>query len=106
MEILVHVDQGGLEEPLLADALCNLDVRGSGGGQQMSVKRDLLGLRWGCDQDHHGRYGDQSNDASHYLSPPFLSISTHIEGGSDDDKLGNRSLSVPSFCPAPIHRVA
>src|ERR671910_2862772 len=51
----------------------------------MSVKPNVRSLRRGCNQDHHGRYRDQSNDASHYLSPPFMSISTHIIGELDDD---------------------
>src|ERR671912_2627914 len=50
----------------------------------MSVKPNVRSLRRGCNQDHHGRYRDQSNDASHYLSPPFMSISTHIIGELDD----------------------
>src|SRR5919107_486626 len=51
----------------------------------MAVKREILSLRRGSDQSHHRRYGDQSNDASHYLSPPFMVISTHIERESDDN---------------------
>jgi len=51
----------------------------------MSVKRKFLSLRRGSDQGHHRRYGDQSNDASHYLSPPFMAISTQMERESDDN---------------------
>ena len=100
MEVLVHVDQGGLEELLLTDAPRDLDVRDPWRGQQMPVERDLLGLRRGCDQDHRGRYGDQSDDASHDVSPPFPSITTHVEGGSDDDKLGSGAWPIleRSFC--------
>src|SRR5215204_2159934 len=71
----------------------------------MSVKRDLLRLRRGCHQDHRGRNGDQSNDTSHDLSPPFPSISTHIERRPDDHKLGNRGMALPSPSRL-IHRSA
>src|SRR5215203_2617313 len=71
----------------------------------MSVKRDLLRLRRGCHQDHRGRNGDQSNDTSHDLSPPFPSISTHIERRPDDHKLGNRGMVLPSPSRL-IHRSA